>query len=100
MPKTNYKDQYTADKFLTSLFGKRATISIEEAAKVLGIGRNLAFEMAKNGRLPTLLVGLRRRIVPVAALIRLLESAGTSDVERIDHDDLEARRIKKRQDPR
>jgi excisionase family DNA binding protein len=71
--------EHDADDALAILFGKRATISIEESAQVLGVGRNLAFEMAKNGRLPTLLVGLRRRVVPVAALRKLLENAGKDE---------------------
>jgi excisionase family DNA binding protein len=83
MPKTTYLSRRRSVEqgidALESLFGGRATISIEESAQVLGVGRNLAFEMAKNGRLPTLLVGLRRRVVPVAALRKLLENAGKDE---------------------
>lgn len=47
------------------------TRTIEEAAKVLGIGRNQAYEAARRGDLPTLRIG-KRILVPVAALERLL----------------------------
>lgn len=50
----------------------RQTLTVEEAAQVLGIGRTLAFEMARRGDLPTLRLG-RRLVVPHAALMRLLD---------------------------
>jgi excisionase family DNA binding protein len=49
----------------------RATMTVEEAARELGIGRGLAYELARRGEIPTLRLG-RRLIVPVAALKRLL----------------------------
>ena len=51
---------------------ERMAVSIGEAADLLGIGRSLAYELARNGRLPTVAVGGRRR-VPLKALERLLE---------------------------
>ncbi len=50
---------------------RRLTMTVEEAARELGIGRGLAYELARRGELPTLRLG-RRLIVPVAALERLL----------------------------
>jgi excisionase family DNA binding protein len=50
------------------------TIKIEEAAKILGISRNTAYEAVKSGQLPTVKIG-RRFLVPKAALERMLESA-------------------------
>ena len=49
----------------------RRTLSIEEAAAELGIGRNGAYEAARAGQLPTIKIG-RRLLVPRAALDRLL----------------------------
>jgi excisionase family DNA binding protein len=49
----------------------RATISVEEAAAVLGIGRSAAYEAARRGQLPTRRLG-RRLFVPVPALLRWL----------------------------
>jgi excisionase family DNA binding protein len=50
------------------------TISVEEAAKILGIGRNSAYEAARNGQLPVIKIGKLLR-VPVVALERMLEEA-------------------------
>lgn len=51
--------------------GSRATISVEEAAELLGIGRTAAYQAARRGQLPTCRLG-RRLLVPVPALIELL----------------------------
>ena len=53
---------------------ERQTLKIEEAAKILGISRNTAYEAVKSGQLPTVKIG-RRFLVPKAALARLLDSA-------------------------
>jgi excisionase family DNA binding protein len=53
---------------------ERRTIKIEEAARVLGISRNTAYDAAKNGQLPTVKIG-KRLLVPTAALDRLLQGA-------------------------
>ena len=50
-------------------------MSIEEAAKVLGVGRNFCYELAKTGQLPTIRLGARRLVVPKIALERMLETA-------------------------
>jgi excisionase family DNA binding protein len=50
---------------------ERLTLTIEEAAKRLGIGRNQAYEAARRGDIPTLQIG-RRWLVPAAALERML----------------------------
>jgi excisionase family DNA binding protein len=47
------------------------TISITEAAVVLGIGRNQAYQAAARGEIPVLRVG-RRLLVPTAPLRRML----------------------------
>ena len=48
------------------------TVSVEQAAKELGIGRSLAYELARQGRIPIIRLG-RRMVVPRAALERMLE---------------------------
>ena len=48
------------------------TCTVPEAGKILGIGRNAAYEAARIGELPTIRFG-RRIVVPKAALKRLLE---------------------------
>jgi len=49
----------------------RQTYHLQEAAKILGIGRNQAYEAAKRGEIPSIKVG-KRVLVPRAALERLL----------------------------
>lgn len=56
----------------------RATISVSEAAALLGISRNSAYEAARTGQLPTLRLG-RRLLVPVPALLRMLGSEEDPD---------------------
>jgi len=56
---------------------ERRTFSVDQAAAALGICRNTAYALAKNGALPT--VRLRRRLlVPKAALDRMLGNQSAS----------------------
>ena len=48
------------------------TTSVGEAAQLLGIGRNQAYEAASRGEIPTIRIG-KRILVPKAALQRLLD---------------------------
>jgi len=50
----------------------KQTLSVEEAAKVLGIGRNLCYDRVKTGEIPVIKIG-RRLLVPRRALEKLLE---------------------------
>jgi excisionase family DNA binding protein len=47
------------------------TISVEHAAKLLGVSRSAAYRAAASGQLPTLAFG-RRLLVPTAPLLRML----------------------------
>jgi excisionase family DNA binding protein len=49
----------------------RLTISVEEAARMLGISRGAAYTHARDGSLPTVRFG-KRLLVPKAALEKLL----------------------------
>jgi excisionase family DNA binding protein len=51
----------------------RATITIEQAAQLLGLGRTAAYEAARRGQFPTRRLG-RRLVVPVPALLAWLEA--------------------------
>jgi len=51
---------------------ERLTLTVEECAKVLGIGRQLAYDRVKTGEIPVIKVG-RRLLVPRRALEKLLE---------------------------
>lgn len=52
----------------------RATITIPEAAEVLGVERKTAYAAVRRGELPSISLG-RRRLVPTAALLELLSGA-------------------------
>jgi excisionase family DNA binding protein len=49
----------------------RTTISVDQAAALLGIGRSAAYEAARRGQLPTRRLG-RRLVVPVPAFFEWL----------------------------
>lgn len=53
------------------------TLTVEQAAKVLGIGRSTAYELVHTGAIPSLRLG-RRIVVPIA---RLAESLGSTAKE-------------------
>ncbi|MDP9072090.1 MAG: helix-turn-helix domain-containing protein [Actinomycetota bacterium] len=58
--------------------GDRMTLTVEEAAGVLGISRGLAYELVSRGELPHIRLG-RRIVVPRRALEGLLSVASTSE---------------------
>ena len=49
----------------------RLTVTVEEAASLLSLGRTAAYEAARRGEIPTRRLG-RRLIVPVPALLAWL----------------------------
>jgi excisionase family DNA binding protein len=53
------------------------TMSVAEAGRWLGVGRNAAYDAARRGEIPTIRVGRLLR-VPVAALERKLAEAGAA----------------------
>jgi excisionase family DNA binding protein len=58
------------------------TMSVEDAARLLGVSRGLAYEAARKGELPTIRLG-RRLLVPRA---RLLELVGALEMREPDLD--------------
>ena len=48
---------------------QRQTYTVAEVAKILGIGRNTAYEVCRNGEIPTIRLG-GRILIPCAALAR------------------------------
>jgi len=52
---------------------KKLTLTIEEAANLLGIGRNLCYDRVKTGEIPVIKIG-RRLLVPRSALEKLLSN--------------------------
>lgn len=62
------------------LVAERLTLSVEEAAHVLGIGRGLAYELARTGQIPVVRLG-RRMVVPRAQLEAMLTSGGAGEAD-------------------
>jgi hypothetical protein len=60
---------------------KKLTYDIETAGRLLGLSRPSAYLAAKRGQIPTLRLG-HRLVVPVAALMKMLENAGATKEER------------------
>ncbi|MBP2639696.1 MAG: DNA-binding protein, excisionase family [Firmicutes bacterium] len=51
---------------------KPMAVTIETAGQLLGISRSLSYQMAKEGKLPTIKLGERRLLVPMVGLEKLL----------------------------
>ena len=56
---------------------EKVVMTVEEAAEVLKISRPSAYQAVKNGEIPVIRIG-RRILVPVAALEKLLATAGSN----------------------
>ncbi|BDB41977.1 hypothetical protein Mkiyose1088_41450 [Mycobacterium kiyosense] len=48
------------------------TLSVEQAVRYLGCSRAYGYQMAREGRLPTIKLGERRVRVPALALLKML----------------------------
>lgn len=59
---------------------ERATLTVAEMAKYLGIGRNKAYEIVKYGSIPSLKIGKQIRIVKAALDIWLMEQGLNTSV--------------------
>ena len=55
---------------------ERLTLTVEQAAQLLGISRGLAYALAGCGKLPVVRLG-RRLLVPRRALERMLDQPST-----------------------
>jgi excisionase family DNA binding protein len=53
---------------------ERRTYTVLEVAEILGIGRNTAYEVCRNGEIPTIRVG-GRVLIPRSAIDELLGGA-------------------------
>jgi len=63
---------------------KRQTISVDEAAVMLGISRTLAYSLARQGELPGVIkLGQKRMVVSKAAIEKLV---GNTEVNTEQHE--------------
>jgi excisionase family DNA binding protein len=51
----------------TGATGQPRLLRVEEAAQLLGIGRSLAYDLIRTGRLRSIKIG-SRRLIPLAAI--------------------------------
>jgi excisionase family DNA binding protein len=56
----------------------RPTLTIEETARILSLGRSSAYAAVHAGEIPSLRIG-HRLLVPTAALLRLLGASSPAD---------------------
>lgn len=54
------------------------TVTVSEAATILGVSRSHAYALVRDGHLPALRLG-RRVLVPRVALLSLIDGAAGSD---------------------
>lgn len=54
---------------------EKLTLNIAEASKALGISRGLAYQLAREGKIPVIRLG-KRLVVPKAQLQRMLNGNG------------------------
>ena len=59
----------------------KLTLTVDEAAERLGIGRSLAYEMVRQGKIPAIRLG-GKWLISKAALERMLECAGREDSQQ------------------
>ena len=57
-------------------------ISVPAAARMLGVSRNIGYEMVRLGQLPTIRCGRRRLVVPKDALMKMLEEVNERHEKR------------------
>jgi excisionase family DNA binding protein len=57
----------------TNTLPQRRVLRVEEAAELLGVGRSLAYDLIRDGRLRSFKVG-SRRLVPIAAVDELVST--------------------------
>ena len=53
-------------------------ISVPEAAKMLGISRNFAYSLVRDGKLPSRKLGERRIVIPIKNLEEFIQSNTTA----------------------
>lgn len=56
---------------------EQPTVRVEDAARILGISRNSAYEGVRVGEIPSIRVG-RRVMVPTASLLKMVGQAAVA----------------------
>jgi hypothetical protein len=58
---------------------ERPVVDVPTAGAALGLSRSASYRAAERGYLPTIALGPRRVVVPVARLLAMLEGEGAND---------------------
>ena len=62
---------------------EKLTMSVVDAGKALGVSRATAYLLANTGQIPAIRISQRRLVVPIAALLKMLESTKPETGEKI-----------------
>ena len=54
---------------------RRLCVTVPEAAEMLRISRNFAYQLVREGKLPSIRFG-KRILIPIAALTKMVEEGG------------------------
>ena len=54
---------------------RRLCVTVPEAAEMLGMSRNFAYQLVREGKLPSIRFG-KRILIPIAALTKMVEEGG------------------------
>ena len=63
------------------LTDEKQVLTVEEAGRVLGLGRSASYDAVRRGDIPSIRIG-HRLVVPTRALERLLETGTSQEVDR------------------
>lgn len=59
----------------------RAVLTVREAAEILRISKDLAYALAREGKLPVLRLGERRMVIPRETFYRWIETRAADSTE-------------------
>lgn len=62
---------------MTEIKKQGLTVTVDEAARMLGISRNSCYQACHTGELPVIRLG-KRLVIPVRALEKMLEGNGSN----------------------
>ena len=62
----------STEKLMNGQTNERLTVTVTEAAEMLGVSRNMAYECVRTGEIPSISLG-RRLLVPRKALLAMID---------------------------
>ena len=80
MESKNVEKKHMAEQATSENLNNRKAYNVNQVAKMLGIGRNEAYRMVRDGVIPSFRISPRRIIVPASALDAWLEQSSTQSL--------------------